>query len=207
VKRNLEDLTTVEYLRDCAIQAKLDTKLVMIDDIGWNEAKKVFVDMEQEEIKNIFKLYPYEWLVNEAFGKNIVDDTNQAIWIEPSWKMILSNKAILPILWQLYPGHPLLLKCYFDKGDLTSFAKKPILSREGANISLVGAGGTLEETSGEYGEEGFIFQELYTLPKFEDNYALIGSWVIGQQAAGIGVRESKSLITNNTSRFVPHLIA
>jgi len=206
IKRSLEDLTTVEYLRDCAIQAKLDTKLVFIDDIGWDENKNVFVDMEEEEIKNIFKLYPYEWLVNESFGKNIVADRNRANWIEPSWKMILSNKAILPILWQLFPNHPLLLKSYFDKGDLVSYAKKPILSREGANILLSNAGNVIEETSGEYGEEGFIYQELFELPKFDDNYALIGSWVIGQEPAGMGIRESKNLITNNTSRFIPHLI-
>lgn len=207
IKRSLEDLTTTEYLRDCAIQAKIDAKLVFIDDIGWDETKKVFRDMEDEEIKNIFKLYPYEFLLNETFGKNIVDDTNRALWIEPSWKMLLSNKAILPILWQLNPNHPLLLKSYFEQGDLTSYAKKPILSREGANIELVKEGEQIESTKGEYGEEGFIYQELFELPKFEgEHYALIGSWIIGQQPAGMGIRESSSLITDNKSRFIPHLI-
>ena len=206
VKRSLEDLTTVEYLRDCAIQAKLDTKLVFIDEIGWEEGKKVFVDMENEEITNIFKLYPYEWLVNEDFGKNILNDTNRTNWIEPAWRMILSNKAILPILWHLYPNHPLLLKSYFDQGDLLSYVKKPILSREGANIEIVRAGTTVEKTKGEYGEEGYVFQELFELPNFDGNHPVIGSWVIGQQAAGIGIREANTLITNNTSRFIPHLI-
>ena len=206
VKRNLEDLTTVEYLRDCAIQAKIETKLIFIDDIGWDEAKKVFVDMEENEIKNIFKLYPYEWLVNETFGKNILEDQNSALWIEPSWKMILSNKAILPILWHLFPNHPLLLKSYFDQGDLVEYAQKPILSREGANIKLVKEDTIIEETPGDYGDEGFIYQELFELPKFGDNYALIGSWIIGQQPAGMGIRESNNLITNNVSRFIPHVI-
>ena len=206
VKRNLEDLTTVEYMRDCAMQAKIDTKLIFIDDIGWDEENKVFLDMEDKEIKNIFKLYPWEWIVNEDFGKHIVEDKNSAIWIEPSWKMILSNKAILPILWQLYPNHPLLLKSYYDQGDLISYAKKPILSREGANIELVKNFVTIEATGGEYGAEGYIYQELIELPKFDDNYALIGSWIIGQEPAGMGVRESNNLITNNQSRFIPHLI-
>ena len=207
VKRSLEDLTTVEYMRDCAIQAKIDTKLIFVDDIGWDSNKSGFVDMENEDIKNIFKLYPYEWLVNESFGKNIIADKNNAIWIEPSWKMILSNKAILPILWHMNPNHPLLLKSYFDKGDLVNYAKKPILSREGANIQLVKDGNVLEETGGEYGEEGFIYQELCELPKFGDNHALIGSWIIGQEPAGMGIRESDNAITNNKSRFVPHLIS
>jgi glutathionylspermidine synthase len=206
VKRNLEDLTTVEYMRDCAIQGKLNTELIFIEDIGWDEKNKVFLDMYNKEIKNIFKLYPYEWMVKEEFGKNIIEDKNSAIWIEPSWKMILSNKAILPILWHLYPNHPYLLKSYFDKGDLINYAKKPILSREGANIELVKNNVLLEETTGDYGEEGFVYQELFELPKFDDGYALIGSWVIGQEPAGMGIRESNSLITNNKSRFVPHFI-
>jgi glutathionylspermidine synthase len=206
VKRNLEDLTTVEYMRDCAIQGKLNTELIFIEDIGWDEKNKVFLDMDNKEIKNIFKLYPYEWMVKEEFGKNIIEDKNSAIWIEPSWKMILSNKAILPILWHLYPNHPYLLKSYFDKGDLINYAKKPILSREGANIELVKNSVLLEETTGDYGEEGFVYQELFELPKFDDGYALIGSWVIGQEPAGMGIRESNSLITNNKSRFVPHFI-
>lgn len=206
IKGNLEDLTTTEYLRDCAIQAGYKTQLIYIDDIGWDEAGQQFVGMENEPIRNIFKLYPYEWLIHEPFGQNILRDTNQAFWIEPSWKMILSNKAILPILWELNPYNPLLLETYFEQRNLKSYAAKPLLSREGANIKLVKDGITLTETDGEYGEEGYIYQELFELPKYGDKYTLIGSWVIGQQAAGIGIRESGGLITGNTSCFVPHLI-
>ncbi len=206
IKESLEDLTTVEYLRDCAIQAGIDTKLVFIEDIGWNAELQAFVDMEEEQIKNIFKLYPYEWLVHEDFGKNILFDKNHALWIEPSWKMILSNKAILPILWQLFPNHPHLLKAYFNQGDLVDYVKKPLLSREGANVEIVKDNQSIEKTEGDYGEEGFVYQQLINLPNFDNNYPIIGSWVIGQEAAGIGVRESNTLITNNTSRFIPHLI-
>ena len=207
IKDSLEDLTTTEYLRDCATQANLDTKLVFIDDIGWDNTGEFFVDMEEEQINNIFKLYPYEWLLNEDFGKNLVADQSNTLWIEPIWKMILSNKAILPILWELYPYHPNLLKAYFDKGDLINYAKKPILSREGANIELNKAGKSIEKTTGVYGEEGFIYQDLFELPNFNGNYPLIGSWIIGQKPAGIGLREANRLITDNKSRFVPHLIA
>jgi glutathionylspermidine synthase len=206
IKMSLEDLTTTEYLRDCAIQAGIDTKLIFIDNIGWNAQENYFVDMEQKEIKNIFKLYPYEWLVHEEFGKNLLTDKNSALWIEPSWKMILSNKAILPILWYLYPNHPHLLKSYFNVGDLTSYVKKPLLSREGANVEIVKENQSIEKTSGEYGEEGYVYQQLIDLPNFENNYPIIGSWIIGQEAAGIGIRESNTLITNNTSRFIPHVI-
>ena len=137
VKQSLEDLTNTEYMRDCAIQAGLDTRLLFIDDIGWDTAGEVFMDMEDQPVRNIFKLYPWEWMVGEEFGGNILKDKNKTLWIEPAWKMILSNKAILPILWQLYPDCPYLLPAYFESGRLTDYVRKPILSREGANIQLM----------------------------------------------------------------------
>ena len=207
LKETLEDLTNTEYMRDCAIQAGLETKLVFIDDIGWDENARQFVDMEEESIRNIFKLYPWEWLAAEQFGKNILEDSNNTFWIEPSWKMILSNKAILPILWQLNPDCEYLLPAYFDENRMKDYVKKPILSREGANIEMVKHYGTIEKTDGEYGQEGFIYQQLFELPDFDDKYPVIGSWIIGQEAAGIGIREANNLITDNKSRFIPHLIS
>jgi glutathionylspermidine synthase len=206
LKETLEDLTNVEYMRDCAIQADLETKLVFIDDLGWDNDNKCFVDLEGQPVKNIFKLYPWEWLLNDDFGKHIPEDSNRALWIEPAWKMILSNKAILPILWQLYPNCPYVLPAYFEEGKLTNYVKKPILSREGANIDLVMKNVSLQKTEGEYGAEGFIYQELFTLPNFSDHYPVIGSWVVGQEPAGMGIREADTLVTDNRSRFVPHLI-
>jgi glutathionylspermidine synthase len=208
VKQSLEDLTNTEYMRDCAIQAGLITKLVFIEDLGWNSDGQVFVDLENFPIKNIFKLYPWEWLASDKFGENILADKNRVFWIEPAWKMILSSKAILPVLWELFPDHPNLLPAFFDQPKLNQYVKKPILSREGANIEIVENGKTLESTDGEYGKEGFIYQEYFKLPTFSgDNHPIIGSWVIGQEPAGIGIRESSGLITNNYSRFLPHLIS
>ena len=206
VKGSLEDLTNTEYMRDCAIQGGLDTKLLFVDDIGWDPDTNGFVDMEEQPIKNIFKLYPWEWMVKEEFGQHLLTDANKAFWIEPAWKMILSNKAILPILWELYPDCPYLLPAYFEPGRLTNYVKKPILSREGANIQLVSGSDTLQSTAGDYGAEGYIYQELCTLPDFEGNHPVIGSWIIGQEPAGMGIRESNTLVTDNLSRFIPHYI-
>lgn len=206
IKRNLEDLTTVEYLRDCALQAKIDTSLLILDDIGWDQTSKWFVDLENKPIKNIFKLYPWEFMVNESFGQNIIEDKLRSLWIEPSWKMILSNKAILPILWGLNPNHPNLLRSEFDNFGMQDYVKKPILSREGANITIYKNGQVFDQTIGSYGQEGYVYQELFELPNFDGNFPIIGSWVIGQESAGIGIRENDSMITNNNSRFIPHLI-
>ena len=207
LKDNIEDLTTVEYLRDCAIQAGLTTEFIYIEDMGWNDETLCFVDMNNENITNIFKLYPWEWLIRDEFGKNILSASVQPFWIEPAWKMLLSNKAILPVLWKLFPNHPNLLAAYFDESEiLYDYVKKPLLSREGANISIFKNGHLLESNEGEYGDEGYIYQEYMELPSFEGNHPVIGSWIIGLEPAGIGIRESDNLITDNLSRFVPQII-
>jgi glutathionylspermidine synthase len=130
-------------------------------------------------------------------------------WIEPAWKLLLSNKGLLPILWNIYPDHPNLLKAAWTESEMGSaWVRKPLLGREGANISLHRPGHVFE-TPGEYGEEGFIYQDLAPLKSFDGKYSVIGSWVIGHQerdsAAGIGIRESDTPVTTNLSQFVPHL--
>jgi glutathionylspermidine synthase len=86
--------------------------------------------------------------------------------------------------------------------------KKPLLSREGGNVTLHQAGGEIQ-TGGDYGAEGFVYQDVAPLKNFGGMYPVIGSWVIGHEegnsAAGIGIRESDTPITTNSSRFVPHL--
>jgi glutathionylspermidine synthase len=198
-----EDLVNVNYLRDTASQAGIDARFISVHDIG--RRKDSFVDLEENPIDFIFKLYPWEWMMHEEFGSLLSNGSTQ--WLEPMWKMILSNKAILPVLWELFPGHPNLLECYFDDpGSMKSYARKPLLSREGANVTLVENERVISETSGEYGEEGFVYQELYKLPDFDGFRPVIGSWIIGDQSAGIGIREANTLVTNNFSRFVPHVI-
>ena len=84
--------------------------------------------------------------------------------------------------------------------------RKPLLSREGANVTVTMFDQTLMQSQGDYGEEGYVYQSMASIPKLDDRYPVIGSWIIGQESAGIGIRESARLITDNLSQFVPHLI-
>jgi glutathionylspermidine synthase len=198
-----EDQGNLDYLRDTATQAGLDATPIAISDIGWDGAR--FVDLEGRTISALFKLYPWEWMVREEFGHNLLARTMKVI--EPPWKMMLSNKAILALLWEMFPGHPNLLAASFEPGRFAAdFVKKPLYSREGANVSITSGGRTLE-APGAYGEEGFIWQAYHELPRFDGNYAVIGSWIVGEEPAGIGIREDDSPITKNSSRFVPHYFA
>lgn len=193
-----EDFGTSEYLRDCAQQAGLRTVAMALGDIGWNGNR--FTDLAEQPIQALFKLYPWEWLARDKFADNILTDATA--FIEPAWKMLLSNKAILPLLWELNEGHPNLLAASTTPEKLAGqYVKKPMLGREGRNVAISGQGGA---SDGPYGAEGFIYQALQPLPVFDGYHAVIGSWVIAGQPAGIGVREDKNPITGNTSLFVPH---
>jgi glutathionylspermidine synthase len=198
---DVEDGMTVAYLMDTAQQAGLVSSLFPIDEIAWDGT--AFRAPDNRALSAVFKLYPWEWMVQEEFGPHLT--ASKTIWIEPAWKMLLSNKGVLPVLWKLYPHHPNLLEAHFDTpGAMSAWVRKPLLGREGANITLHSLSENLQ-TEGEYGEEGFIYQQLAPLRRFEGMYPVIGSWVIAHEAAGIGVRESNSPITTNTSQFVPHL--
>ncbi len=51
-----------------------------------------------------------------------------------------------------------------------------------------------------------IRQALCPLPDFGGNYPVLGSWLVGEEPAGLGVREDVSRITGDRSRFMPHCI-
>ncbi|WP_174291846.1 glutathionylspermidine synthase family protein [Sphingomonas bacterium] len=200
-----EDAVTTSYLRDTAEAAGLATMPILVDDLGWDADRHCFVDLDEQPIAALFKLYPWEWLASEAFAPQLLESFADTLWIEPVWKMIWSNKAILPILWQLFPGHPNLLLASFDMPNGDAVAK-PLLAREGANVSIRRAGTILAETAGVYGEEGFLYQALYPLPETAPGcFPVLGSWIIDGEPAGMGIRED-GLITTNTARFVPHVI-
>jgi glutathionylspermidine synthase len=205
---NPEDVGTIAYLEDCAHQAGLTTTVLAIEDIGKNRAGQFTAD-DDRPIELLFKLYPWEWMMREAYGASLPGSVTQ--FVEPPWKAVLSNKGILPLLWEMFPNHPNLLPAFFDDDPKAatlgnSFARKPLYSREGANIELVSDGHSLDKDDGPYGAEGYVRQAMAPLPQFDGNYAVLGSWFAAGAACGLSVREGASAITKNTSRFLPHAI-
>jgi len=221
-----EDEGTLRYMLDTALEAGWTAKAIAAADIGWSEPVNggagFFTDLEEREIRTLFKIVPWDWLLEDDFGARLAQDvmTRKLTVIEPAWKMIVSNKAILALLWEMFPDHPNLLPAFMDRASIaagTVVVAKPLLGREGANISIatLGEGGTiagqpLAHMDGPYGAEGYVYQALADLASATDaqgrkHHAVIGSWVIGGTARGLGFREDTSLITHNRSRFVPHL--
>ena len=201
--KDVEDLMTVTYLRDTAQQAGLKTEHLFVGELGWNAGNHTFRDLHEHPITSIFALYPWEWLLKD-FADPILRTYPQMDWIEPIWKMMWSNKGLLAILWEMFPNHPNLVPAFLDgPRNMKEYVRKPLLSREGANITVHQAGDTFS-TEGTYGEEGYVYQHLLKPKLFDDQTAVIGSWyVMDQGAAGMGIRESTG-VTTNLSRFVPH---
>jgi glutathionylspermidine synthase len=212
VRDNIEDRGTVNYLMDMAAQAGVDVRYIALEDIG--EVDEQFVDLDNQAIKGLFKLYPWEFMVQEDFARTITAANTQII--EPAWKMLLSNKGILPLLWQRYPNHPNLLPAFFETASSdplgAGWVRKPLFSREGANVDLITSSGEKISATGPYADGRYVRQALHALPKYldeyrnADTYAMLGSWIVGDSAAGICIREDESLITKDTSRFLPHII-
>jgi glutathionylspermidine synthase len=207
VSDNEEDWICVHYLMDTAVQAGFDVKHVFTEGLGFNHQTGYFVDEDDEQVNILFKLYPLEWMMREDFGVHLIGTHTQIV--EPLWKAMFSTKAILPILWQLYPDHRLLLPAYFEHDTLpagfTSYARKPLFSREGANIALIEDGKNIAQGQDQdYGAEGHVLQSLITLKAHDGFFPVIGTWVVGDAAAGMCIREDTNRITTNMSHFVPH---
>ena len=144
----------------------------------------------------LFKLYPCEWLLAEDFAPHLL--IARTAFIEAPWKMVLSNKAILPILWEMFPDHPNLLAASFQRSDISGpCVQKSIHGREGDGVRLLAATDASHAAN-------CVWQALCRLPVFDRRFAIIGSWVVGNNAAGIGIREDPRPITGNSSVFVPH---
>jgi glutathionylspermidine synthase len=201
-----EDQITTTYMQETAAEAGFETVALTIEDVGWDSALNRFVDLEEAPIHAMFKLYPWEWMLDDTFGTNVASSLPRTMWIEPLWKTLLSNKAILAVLWEMFPGHPNLLPAYLDDPhELTEYVRKPKLGREGANITIVGPG-METATGGVYGEEGFVYQLLDPLPEFDDMRPALGAWIVGDSSAGLGIRETAGLVTDDGAAFVPHRI-
>ncbi|WP_010188836.1 glutathionylspermidine synthase family protein [Sphingomonas sp. PAMC 26605] len=204
----IEDRQTVRFFEDLASQAGLDPKFVEMKDIGFNAAGR-FVDAENFELQAAFKLYPWEMMFREPYAVNLAKAGVR--WIEPPWKAILSNKGLLPLLWERHAGHPNLLPAFFDDDPAAAtlganYVRKPLFSREGANVAVTrdGVEGTVLDEG--YGAEGFIRQAFHPAPIFDGRHVVIGAWIVGDEPAGIGLREDDALVTRNLARFVPHFI-
>ena len=203
---NLEDRQTIAYLAETAEQAGKTVELMDMGEIGFSPAGR-FTGLDEIAIEKLFKLYPWEWMAREPFFAEIGQERSR--FIEPIWKMMLSNKAILPILWELNPGHPLLLPATFSKETLcaqgvSQWVEKPFLGREGSGITLMNRNRQTCSGADGYQDNPRVFQKLANLFTADRMHFVWGLWMVGDGCHGLSARGDTSPITGNLSRFFPH---
>lgn len=202
---NNEDTGTLQYLASTAMEAGFSTRVLDMQALNLQDGR--FYDPAGEPVHRCFKLYPWEWMVEESTDGCLAE----VAWLEPIWKLVMSNKAVLSTLYELFPDSPYVLPCYLSRPQSGVFCKKPVFSREGHNVSIVEIHNweerfRLAETEGDYNTGAYVYQEYVTPTVYGGRYPVIGSWVIGGEAAGIGIRENRTEVTDNLSEFVPHII-
>lgn len=200
-----EDTGTLQYLASTAMEAGFSTRVLDMNSLDLRDG--CFYDPSGERVKRCFKLYPWEWMVDESADGCLAD----VQWVEPIWKLLMSNKAILKVLSDLFPDSPYVLPCYLSRPESGLFCKKPVYSREGHNVSVLEIRNweervRLAETEGDYNQGAYVYQEYVEPTAYSGRYPVIGSWIVGGEPAGIGIRENRTEITGNLSEFVPHII-
>lgn len=214
---NVEDYGTVEMLGWAAKDAGITPHYTKLEEIGLSTEGQ-FIDNESRVIGTLFKLYPWEDLFQDEYSAHI--RASGCRFIEPAWKAVLSNKGILPVLWQMFEGHPNLLPAFFEgetegnpvferaRGDFDrqGWVSKPLFSREGASVSIHQPGAVEHAKARTYDHHPKVLQLYQPLPVFDGMRPVIGAWIIGRTCRGIGIREDEGRITQDLSRFKPHFI-
>ncbi len=125
---------------------------------------------------------------------------------EPLWTLVPSNKAILPVLWQLFPNHPLLLNAAFDltpELEAAGHVVKPIVGRCGRNIQIVDRDGkVMEATEGQFESRDQVVQQYFPLPRIDERYVQVCTFTAGGTHAGTCVRVDESMVINEKSDVI-----
>jgi len=159
-----EDKGTVDYLRDTAVQGGIEAPVPLHrrDRLGRIEIRRHGKQCDPEPVQAVS--------LGMAAARQIRHNVRAANlqWIEPAWRLILSGKGILALLWELFPTIPTCCRVPGAGADRRAGDSQAAFGREGANISAPGV-----ETAGTYGEEGYVFQGYAELPQVNGRYALI----------------------------------
>ncbi|MGL4398890.1 MAG: glutathionylspermidine synthase family protein [Luteolibacter sp.] len=218
---SVEDRRTVEYLAEICQEAGQSVALMEIEDLGVSASGGrglEFFDLSNTKIEALFKLYPYEDMWNEPFASDLFEHhgwTGQGhrnlTLVEPMWKIPLTDKNFLAMLYERNPTCPYLLPTYpsqvhsvgsslahFASTKWTSLAMKPRFGRGGEGVEQVPSSTTYDDT--------YIAQAWHALPQFDGVHIQTGVWMVDGEVAGLGFRGDKEPIIVDRSAFYPHVL-
>ncbi len=208
IKGNAEEENTVKLLQYIATEAGYDTDFAYIDDIEFDADEGIFIGEQSYELW--FKLIPWEDIaIEESDLAALIGDivaNQKAIIFNPVYTLMFQSKAILSILWELYPNHPLLLETSSEPLEGKKQVKKPIYGREGGSVSIIESDGTVAyHEDGEYDEFDSIYQEYVELSKDTQGNKYQAGVFYAYEACGLGYRKGGEVM-NNMSKFVGHVV-
>jgi len=209
IKGNAEEENTVKLLQHIATEAGYDTEFAYIDDIEFSSEEGIFVGEQSYELW--FKLIPWEDIaIEESDLAALIGDitaNQKAIIFNPAYTLMFQTKAMLKVLWDLYPNHPLLLETSNKPLENKKQVKKPIFGREGGSVSIIEVDGSTSYTEdGEYDAYDSIYQEYVELPTDADGAKYQAGVFYAYEACGLGYRKGGEVM-NNMSKFVGHIVS
>ena len=193
------DASLVRALCD---QAGMRTAGIDLSLIGYDQKANVFLDLDNRRIESLFLHYPWEWILNEPFGQALLAGGLRLF--EPVWKILMSSKAILPALYEMFPDNPHILPAAHKAPGAwaSGFVEKPVFGFLGSGVSINTPG--FQEGEKPDPPVPTIFQ-AYEAPADCDGYHPVFSvWIAGNEPAAICIREDTRGIITGDSRFVPY---
>jgi len=217
-----DEYLTGLYMQNILKEAKIESKLcTKSDKFTWKN--DLIVDRDDIPVKVVWKLWMWETVFADymegmkergSHSWKPVDGDHARLSdillheeirvFEPLWKVITSNKALLPVLYSMYPNHPLLLRSEWtitEELKQTGFVKKPIVGRCGQNVTLYANDGNsiIDERKGKFSHRHSIYQQLFHVKSYDGYHPIIGSWIIRGHFAGFCIREDTNRITTAES--------
>jgi len=207
ISGNAEEENTVRLLQHIATEAGFNTNFAYIDEVEFDDNGIYF---NEEKYELWFKLIPWEDIAIEESDlamllTNIIKN-QEAIVFNPAYTLMFQSKAILKILWDLFPNHPLLLETSYEPLKGKKQVEKPIFGREGESVKIIDESGkVLSGGVGDYDNHKMIYQEFVELPKDDKGNFYQAGVFYAYEACGVGFRRGEAIL-NNMSKFVGHIV-
>lgn len=219
------------FMQKALVKAGFKTKILHgLDKLQWDKRGQL-IDDEDQKVTCVWKTWAWETVLEQLRQETeeqkaappirtghpenkvrLIDVLlrPEVTVFEPLWTVIPSNKAILPILWSLFPNHRYLLEASFELDDELikhGYAIKPIAGRCGSNIELVGhKEHVLDKTSGKFAQQENIYQQLWCLPKVAGQYMQISTFTVSGHFGGACLRSDHSLVIKGESDIQPLIV-
>lgn len=209
-----EDDANVQVIGEAAKEAGFDVEYAYVDEVEFSPSEGLFRQNSQngtfERFDFWFKLVPWEYIAWEepdlADILTQVVKNRKTVIINPAYTLLFQSKAILKVLWELNPNHPLLLQTQAQPLAGKASVRKVLFGREGANVEMLDPQGkATDQAEGEYGEQDSIYQEYVEFPVDLQGKRYQAGVFFAGEGCGLGFRRGGKIL-DNSAQFSGHLV-